>query len=97
MRFQSVKDTDAGVRVTLEDGTTFDADLLLVAVGRGPVSANLGYDEVGVAMDRGFVMADESARPTSRRSTPSATSCPACSSRTSASPRASSSPSRSPA
>jgi dihydrolipoamide dehydrogenase len=58
-RFESVKETDAGVTVTLDGGATIDAELLLVAVGRGPVSAGLGYDEVGVAMDRGFVLVDE--------------------------------------
>ncbi len=61
-RFESVKETDAGVTVTLEGGTTIDAELLLVAVGRGPVSAGLGYDEAGVAMDRGFVLVDEYCR-----------------------------------
>jgi dihydrolipoamide dehydrogenase len=39
-----------------------EAELMLVAVGRGPVSAGLGYDEVGVAMDRGFVLVDEYCR-----------------------------------
>jgi dihydrolipoamide dehydrogenase len=58
-RFESVKDTGAGVTVTLEGGATIDAELMLVAVGRGPVSAGLGYEEVGVAMDRGFVLVDE--------------------------------------
>jgi dihydrolipoamide dehydrogenase len=58
-RFSEVKETAAGVGVSLENGTTIDADLLLVAVGRGPVSAGLGYQEVGVAMDRGFVLVDE--------------------------------------
>ena len=57
-RFESVKDTGSGVTVTLAGGETIDAELLLVAVGRGPVSAGLGYDEVGVAMDRGFVLVD---------------------------------------
>jgi dihydrolipoamide dehydrogenase len=61
-RFESVKDTGTGVTVTLEGGTTIDAELMLVAVGRGPVSAGLGYDEVGVAMDRGFVLVDELCR-----------------------------------
>jgi dihydrolipoamide dehydrogenase len=61
-RFESVKDTGTGVKVTLEGGTTIDAELMLVAVGRGPVSAGLGYDEVGVAMDRGFVLVDEYCR-----------------------------------
>ena len=58
-RFESVKDTPTGVTVTLEGGATLDAELMLVAVGRGPVSADLGYDAVGVAMDRGFVLVDE--------------------------------------
>ena len=31
-------------------------------MGRGPATANLGYEEVGVAMDRGFVLADEYGR-----------------------------------
>jgi dihydrolipoamide dehydrogenase len=61
-RFESAKDTGSGVTVTLEGGTTIDAELMLVAVGRGPVSAGLGYDEVGVAMDRGFVLVDELCR-----------------------------------
>jgi dihydrolipoamide dehydrogenase len=61
-RFESVKDTGTGVTVALEGGATIDAELMLVAVGRGPVSAGLGYDEVGVAMDRGFVLVDELCR-----------------------------------
>jgi len=59
VRFSDVKDTPNGVLVTLEDGNTIEAELLLVAVGRGPVSAGLGYEEAGVAMDRGFVLVDE--------------------------------------
>jgi dihydrolipoamide dehydrogenase len=59
VRFSDVKDTETGVQVSLENGKTIDAELLLVAVGRGPVSAGLGYDEVGVAMERGFVLVDE--------------------------------------
>ena len=58
-KFEGVKDTGNGVTVTLDGGDTIDAELLLVAVGRGPVSAGLGYDEVGVAMERGFVLVDE--------------------------------------
>ena len=60
--FQSVKTTDAGVAVTVEGGDVIEADLLLVAVGRGPVTDGLGYDEQGVAMDRGFVLTDERCR-----------------------------------
>ncbi|MCU1638216.1 MAG: lpdA [Microbacteriaceae bacterium] len=58
-RFQGVTQTDQGVVVTLENGTTIEAELLLVAVGRGPSTAGLGYEEVGVKMDRGFVLTDE--------------------------------------
>ena len=57
-RFAGVEHTDQGVRVSLEDGETLEAELLLVAVGRGPISADLGYEEVGVAVDRGFVKVD---------------------------------------
>ena len=59
VRFQSVTQDDNGVVVTLEDGQTFDGELLLVAVGRGPRTANLGYEEAGIAMDRGFVITNE--------------------------------------
>jgi len=59
VRFQSVTQNDDGVVVTLEDGTTFDGELLLVAVGRGPATAGLGYEEVGINVDRGFVITDE--------------------------------------
>ena len=58
-RFQSVSQDENGVVVTLEDGKTVEAELLLVAVGRGPSTAGLGYEEVGVTMDRGFVITDE--------------------------------------
>jgi len=59
VRFQSVTQNDQGVVVTLEDGQTFEAELLLVAVGRGPVTADLGYEEAGVTVDRGFVITNE--------------------------------------
>jgi dihydrolipoamide dehydrogenase len=51
--FQSVSYTDTGVSVTLGNGKTLAADILLVAVGRGPVSAGLGYEENGVTVGRG--------------------------------------------
>ncbi|MGV3712369.1 dihydrolipoyl dehydrogenase, partial [Pseudolysinimonas sp.] len=62
VRFQSVVQNDSGVVVTLENGETVEAELLLVAVGRGPATANLGFEEVGVTMDRGFVLTDERLR-----------------------------------
>jgi dihydrolipoamide dehydrogenase len=60
--FQSAKVGDEGVAVTVEGGDVIEAELLLVAVGRGPTTEGLGYDEQGVAMDRGFVLADERCR-----------------------------------
>lgn len=51
-----------GVTVTLEGGETLQADLLLVAVGRGPRTAGTGFAEQGVAMERGFVTVDDRLR-----------------------------------
>jgi len=62
VRFKSHVVNADGVTITLEDGKTFSAEVLLVAVGRGPVSANLGYEEQGITMDRGYVLVDEKCR-----------------------------------
>jgi dihydrolipoamide dehydrogenase len=62
VRFKSHAVTADGVTITLEDGKTFSAEVLLVAVGRGPVSANLGYEEQGLSMDRGYVLVDDKCR-----------------------------------
>lgn len=59
VRFQSATQDDQGVTVTLEDGKTFTAEVLLVAVGRGPRTEGLGYAEQGVTLDRGFVITNE--------------------------------------
>src|SRR5690606_32394970 len=57
--FERVEHTDTGVRVTVTGGETLEADLLLVAVGRGPNTAGLGFEEQGIKMERGFVLTDE--------------------------------------
>lgn len=62
VRFQGVTQNESGVVVTLENGETVEAEYLLVAVGRGPATANLGYEEAGLTMDRGFVITDERLR-----------------------------------
>ena len=59
VRFSGATQDGSGVHVSLESGETIDAELLLIAVGRGPSSAGLGYEEVGVTVDRGFVPTDE--------------------------------------
>ena len=55
---EKAEQDEDGVKVTLTDGTVYEGDYLLVAVGRGPVTADLGYDEQGIEMDRGFVLAN---------------------------------------
>ena len=62
VRFASATQDDAGVHIALEDGKTFDAELLLVAVGRGPNATGMGFEEQGVAMERGWVLVDERLR-----------------------------------
>ena len=58
-RFASASQNEQGVHVSTEDGKSFDADVLLVAVGRGPVTEGLGYEQVGITLDRGFVITNE--------------------------------------
>jgi len=61
-RFAGVTQSDTGVVVSLESGETLQADLLLVSVGRAPNATGMGYEEVGIAMDRGFVLTDDHLR-----------------------------------
>jgi dihydrolipoamide dehydrogenase len=57
--FKEVEKADSGVRVTLEGGDALEAELMLVAVGRGAVTEGLGYEEAGITLDRGFVPTDD--------------------------------------
>jgi dihydrolipoamide dehydrogenase len=61
-KFESVEQTDSGVKVSLYGGDTLEADLLLVAVGRGPASEGLGFEEAGVTVDKGWVPTNERLR-----------------------------------
>jgi dihydrolipoamide dehydrogenase len=56
VRFSGVEQHQNGVVVGLESG---EAEVLLVAVGRGPNTAGLGYEEQGINMDRGFVLTND--------------------------------------
>jgi dihydrolipoamide dehydrogenase len=60
--FEKVERTDNGVRATIAGGETVEAEIMLVAVGRGPTTADLGYEDQGVKLDRGFVPTDERLR-----------------------------------
>jgi dihydrolipoamide dehydrogenase len=59
VRFAGVEQHANGVVVSLEDGTKLEAELLLVAVGRGPNTAGLGFEEQGVTVDRGYVITSD--------------------------------------
>jgi dihydrolipoamide dehydrogenase len=57
----AVEKTNHGVRVKLQkDGkeTVIEADVLLVAVGRKPVTENLGLEALGIKVDRGYIEVD---------------------------------------
>ncbi|MBK5216813.1 MAG: dihydrolipoyl dehydrogenase [Propionibacteriales bacterium] len=58
-KFTGVEQTESGVKISLESGEPIDADLVLVAVGRGPRSEGLGYEEQGIKTERGWVLANE--------------------------------------
>jgi dihydrolipoamide dehydrogenase len=51
--------SDDGARVETTDGTIFEVDQVLVAVGRRPATAGVGLDELGLLGPRGEVLADE--------------------------------------
>ena len=60
-----VKEYDGGVHAELDDGSTLDVDLLLVATGRVSNSDGLDLDRTGVAVDdHGLVVVDEHQRTT---------------------------------
>ena len=59
VKVSEVKDAGDHVEVTYaaegKDPQTVSADLCLVAVGRGPISEGLGYEEAGLELERGYV------------------------------------------
>jgi dihydrolipoamide dehydrogenase len=62
IKFKSHRVNADSVTVTLEDGREFTAEILLVSIGRGPVTDGIGYQEAGIAMDRGYVLVDDHCR-----------------------------------
>ncbi len=55
---RTIEVREDGVRVELETNLAIEADLVLVAVGRGPNSSGTGFEEAGVRLDRGHVVVD---------------------------------------
>ncbi|MFE7417161.1 dihydrolipoyl dehydrogenase [Rhodococcus sp. NPDC057529] len=64
VRVTEVAQDEDAVTVTLDSGDVLDADVVLVAVGRGPNTASMGYEETGVVLDRGFVVTSDRLRTT---------------------------------
>lgn len=59
VRFSGVEQSETSVIASLEDGTKVEAELMLVAVGRGPNTAGFGYEENGINLDRGWVTTND--------------------------------------
>ena len=53
---------DGGVEVEIkkgEEGETIKAERMFVAIGRGPRTADMGFEEAGVKMDKEFIVVDQ--------------------------------------
>jgi dihydrolipoamide dehydrogenase len=60
-KVQDVKESGEGVTVIFESGgkaQEVQAEICLVAVGRGPVTDDIGAEEIGLELDRGYVKVD---------------------------------------
>jgi glutathione reductase (NADPH) len=59
----SIEKTESGLRATLEDGRTLEADVILYATGRHPNTQGLGLKEAGVELNKkGAVAVDAYSR-----------------------------------
>jgi dihydrolipoamide dehydrogenase len=56
---QRVESAEAGVRVTLDDGSTVGAEQLLVATGRRPATRDLGLESVGLSPGDALAVDDQ--------------------------------------
>ncbi len=62
VKLTSAEKTENGVTLKLEGGKkdTVEAEMLLVAIGRKPVTENLGLEALGVELERGYVKVNPS-------------------------------------
>src|SRR5215468_8613309 len=62
-KLESAKRSEIGIEVTFQtekgEVKKHTVDKVLLATGRGPNSANIGLDKLGVVMDRGFIKVNE--------------------------------------
>ncbi|HUG83281.1 MAG TPA: dihydrolipoyl dehydrogenase [Euzebya sp.] len=61
-RVEEVKKGEGTITVTTDKGTTIEGDLLMVAIGRGPVTDDMGMETTGVTLDHEFITVDEYCR-----------------------------------
>jgi dihydrolipoamide dehydrogenase len=61
VKLTSAEKTENGVTLRLEGGKkdTVEAEMLLVAIGRRPVTENLGLEALGVELERGYVKVNQ--------------------------------------
>ncbi|WP_232677035.1 dihydrolipoyl dehydrogenase [Nocardioides sp. R-C-SC26] len=60
--FASIAHTGDGVALTVADGSVIEADVVLVAVGRGPLTDGIGLEKADVTLEHGLVVVDEFCR-----------------------------------
>ncbi len=62
-----VEKGDGGLKLTIENDkgeeSTLEGDLLMVAIGRRPVTEEMGFEDAGVTLEKGYVQVDEYCRP----------------------------------
>ncbi|MGU3432625.1 dihydrolipoyl dehydrogenase [Actinomycetes bacterium M1A6_2h] len=62
VKVASAKSGPNGAEVRLGNGETLTADVVLVAIGRAPVTDDLGLEQIGVEVDRGYIKVDDHCR-----------------------------------
>ncbi len=66
-KLEKVEVTATGVKATISQGSetkVLEAEILLTAVGRSPVTEDIGLDKTNIKTDRGFIKTDEMMRTT---------------------------------
>lgn len=61
---EDVKETADEVSVRLDNGEVLTADLVLIAIGRGPSTGGLALEDFGIETDRGWIVTDDRLRTT---------------------------------
>ena len=62
VKVEALQARSDGVTATLAGGTTVDAEIALVSIGRRPNTEDIGLEKAGVETDRGWITVDERMR-----------------------------------